>query len=418
MKADVVIIGGGLTALTAGILLHKAGKRTIIVSAGQSCVQFSSGSLEMLGEVDGQTVTNPAEALNRLPASHPYSKIGAEAVKKYLDSVPALFKEAGITVQGATEENHLRLTPIGELKPAWLSFSDYPLISMTDIPGWKSAALLNFKGYIDFYPSFLARGLESYGVRCFCADFSISAMDHLRKSASEMRATTMARVLDGEALVELADALNTLSADADVILMPAVVGLYSEEPLRKLRGMVKKPLLMVPTMPASVPGVRAQMCLRDYYEKCGGVYLLGDTVVSGSISNGKLEYVKTANLGDTRLEADEFILATGSFFSYGLEVLPDRIRETIFNLDTDVPDQRDKWFDRDFLHSQPYMTYGVKTDNHFRTFLAGTPVTNLRAAGAILGGYNPMREGSGGGVALATAMAVTDEILKRKENGL
>lgn len=415
MKADIVIIGGGLTALTAGIMLHKAGKRTVIVSAGQSCVQFSSGSFEMLGEMDGKAIINdPIKAMEGLSESHPYRRIGAQKVKQYLDSVPSFMAEAGISLEGSTERNHWRLTPIGEFKPAWLSFSDYPLIDNPESLGWHTVALLNFKGYIDFYPSFLARGLEKLGVKCISAQFTIEAMDHLRKSASEMRATTMARVLHGEAITEMAEALNTLSADADVILMPAVVGLYSEEPLKQLRSLVKKPLFMVPTMPASVPGVRAQMCLRDYYEKLGGTYLLGDTVTDGVFgSKGNLQYINTANMGSTKLEANDFILASGSFFSYGLEALPQRIRETIFDLDTNAPLNRDEWFDRDLFSRQPYMEYGVMTDDNFHTSLNGVTIENLYAAGAVLGGYNPMHEGSGAGVALATAMAVSHEILNK-----
>lgn len=414
MKTDVVIIGGGLTALTAGILLNKGGKHTVIVSAGQSCVQFSSGSLEMLGEIKGSQVSNPIESIDFLPVSHPYSRIGKTNVKNYLDIVPALFKEAGISVNGSTARNHWRLSPIGEFKPAWLSFSDFPLIENTHNLPWGKVAMLNFRGYIDFYPSFLGRTLEKHGVKCFTAEFSIEAMDHLRKSASEMRATTMARVLTGNAIMELADALNTLSADADAIFMPAVVGLYDETPLRQLRELVKKPLFMVPTMPASVPGVRAQIRLREHYEQTGGTYLLGDTVTGGKFSGNRLENVETTNLGSTRLEADTFVLASGSFFSYGMEVLPGHIRESIFGLDTNAPASRSEWFDRDLFAEQPYMAYGVTTDNNFLTSLNGATINNLYAAGAILGGYNPMREGSGGGVALATAIAVARKIMKER----
>ena len=49
MKYDIIIIGGGLSGLTAGITLAQAGRRVCIVSAGQSSLHFHSGSFDLLG---------------------------------------------------------------------------------------------------------------------------------------------------------------------------------------------------------------------------------------------------------------------------------------------------------------------------------------------------------------------------------
>ena len=47
MKFDSIIIGGGLSGLVAGISLQSKGRRTLIVSAGQSALHFFSGSFEL-----------------------------------------------------------------------------------------------------------------------------------------------------------------------------------------------------------------------------------------------------------------------------------------------------------------------------------------------------------------------------------
>ena len=44
MRYDTIIIGGGLSGLTAGITLAKAGQKVCIVSAGQSSLHFHSTS--------------------------------------------------------------------------------------------------------------------------------------------------------------------------------------------------------------------------------------------------------------------------------------------------------------------------------------------------------------------------------------
>ena len=50
MKFDYIIIGGGLCGLSAGIRLAEQGKKTAIVSSGQSALHFCAGSFGLLGK--------------------------------------------------------------------------------------------------------------------------------------------------------------------------------------------------------------------------------------------------------------------------------------------------------------------------------------------------------------------------------
>ena len=54
MKFDVVILGGGLAGMVAGISLQKAGLSTTIVSGGQNALHFFSGSFESLKTPDAR----------------------------------------------------------------------------------------------------------------------------------------------------------------------------------------------------------------------------------------------------------------------------------------------------------------------------------------------------------------------------
>ena len=51
------------------------------------------------------------------------------------------------------------------------------------------------------------------------------------------------------------------------------------------------------------------------------------------------------------------------------------------------------------------------TDNKFRAVKGGETLGNLFVAGSEVGGCNSLQEGSGAGVAILTAMSVTDNIL-------
>ena len=94
--------------------------------------------------------------------------------------------------------------------------------------------------------------------------------------------------------------------------------------------------------------------------------------------------IRTAN-GIT-LEAAEFVLATGRFFSRGLIADMEGVREPLFGADVDFPADRSKWFDPDFFAPQPFEGFGVKTDKKGRILKGGKAVENVFAIGKILGG--------------------------------
>mgnify|MGYP000826166837 CR=1 FL=1 len=95
-----------------------------------------------------------------------------------------------------------------------------------------------------------------------------------------------------------------------------------------------------------------------------------------------------------------------------LTALSDGVSEPVFSLDVEAAGRRADWFDKDLFRPQPFMKFGVATDAGFRALRGGRPVENMRVAGAILSGADSVAEGSGAGVALATAMAAANAILK------
>ena len=93
MRFDTILIGGGLSSLVCGIKLQKAGRKCLMVSAGQNALHFSSGAFGLLGRLpDGTPVAEPLKVLFALPVEHPYSKIGTDKVTEYVASVPGFFR--------------------------------------------------------------------------------------------------------------------------------------------------------------------------------------------------------------------------------------------------------------------------------------------------------------------------------------
>lgn len=431
MKFDVILIGGGLSSLVCGIRLQKAGRRCLMVSAGQNALHFSSGAFGLLGSLpDGTAVQYPLEAIPSLPAGHPYAKIGVGKIAEYAAMAPGFFESCGVHLVAAAAadpvlrsvRNGYRFTATGTMKPAWLAMSEVAFFpteeALRDSDGApvESALIVNFAGFLDFNARFIAEGLEKNGIRCRLETVRIDDVERLRKNPSEMRSVNIARVMTREQNWKgFAYQVKELMKGEDMVVLPEVFGLGGELIPQWLSEMIPAKVTYVGTMPPSVCGIRTQMRLKEAFESAGGTFLLGDEVLDPEVEDGRVLCVRTSNLGSMRLVADSYVLASGNLFGNGLTAAPGEFREPVFGLDVDYPQDRSDWYDPDFFAKQNYIGVGVKTDGAFHPYIAGRVVENLYVAGSEVGDCNSLAEGSGAGVAIMTAFKVADGILGRQE---
>ena len=373
MKFNSVIIGGGLAGLVAGISLQKEGLSTAIISTGQNALHFFSGSFESLRE----------------PAPR----------------IAELFSEAGI---GIHYSEGVRLMPLGTFREAALSLDDVSIFPTSHFA--RKALIVGVTGYQDFFGSFLAEGLEKQGIQCRLRNFSLPELDTFRQSAGEMRSVQIAPILDRvwESAVR---EIRVLLKDEDAVILPQIFGFQDISVPGKIRREIPAKVVFAGTMPPSVPGIRTQRLLKRRYETLGGTYLAGDEALSAHVHKGTVHSIVTKNLDSHYLEADNFILASGGFFSKGMKSNPFQILEPVFGLDVEFASDRNDWYDPDFMKDQPYMGYGVRTDSSLRAIAGGEMMENLFAVGSILGGTR-LELGSGAGLAIRSALAAVDEILK------
>ena len=417
MIFDTILIGGGLSSLVCGIKLQEAGQKCLIVSAGQNALHFSSGAFGLLGRLpDGTEVREPLKSMSFLPADHPYSKIGIDKLSEYVSATTGFFASHGVSLHslpaGEGPSNGYRLTPMGTFKPAWLAMDDVTLLPAKDELPWHNALIVNFTGFLDMNAGFIAEGLERKGLACRVESVRIDDVELLRKNPTEMRSVGIARLMNKEKnWKEFGSKVRELTHGEDLVVLPAVFGLGGQVIIKWLREMIPAEVMFVGTMPPSVPGIRAQMCLKKAFESAGGTFLSGDTVVNPSFSGDRVESVRTVNLSSVKLSADNYVLASGNLFGKGLEASPHEVYEPVFGLDTVFPSDRSQWCAPDFFARQEYAGFGVLSDSSFKPFRHGESVSNLYVAGAEVGGCNSLYEGSGAGVAIMTAMSVADSIL-------
>lgn len=415
MKFDNIIIGGGLSGLLCGIALAREGRHVAAIAAGQSTLHFSSGSFDILGyDADGQVVTSPFEAIKQLEASHPYHLVGIENVPLLATQALRIFTECGLSGQGGVAHNHFRMTPIGSLRPTWFTLDDYLTVQTPQAFPYKKVLLVNVPGFMDFPVSLITEGLHRLGAEVETALVSVPSLMHRRQSPSEMRSANLAKVLARDKkLQQIAARINKAATEVEAVIMPAIVGMDSQEAVAFIRSRVQKPLHFVSTLPPSVPGVRVQTLLRKHFANLGGVYMLGNTVTGGHVEDGRLRYVETSLLPDERLEAEDFVLATGSFASDGLKSNYERVFEPIFDLDTTAPADRMQWVTLSVFDDQPYRSYGVKVNASMQAQKGGQTISNLYVAGAVLGGHNAAKLADGAGVDMVTALRVAQYILEK-----
>ncbi len=289
---------------------------------------------------------------------------------------------------------------------------DVTLLASKDEKIGEKALIVNFSGFLDFNTRFIAEGLEKRGTECRIESVKLDEVELLRKNPAEMRSVNIARVMNHESSWKaFAHKVQELLNGEDVVILPEVFGFEEPVIMQWIKEMIPAKVVFIGTTPPSVPGIRTQRLLKKAFEAAGGTFLMGDEAIDAAFDGERVASIRTANLGELRIEADTFVLASGNLFGKGLVASPDAVKEPVFGLDVDYPAERKDWYDEKFFARQNYTGFGVKTNGDFKPLRDGKVVPNLYVVGSEVGGCNPLAEGSGAGVAIMTAFSAADSIL-------
>jgi len=427
---DCLIIGGGLAGLTCGIKCASHGLHTAIISGGMNSLHFSSGSIDIAGyDTKGEVIKKPFDYLKTMVkenTGHPYAKTGIPGIRGSISFITEKLSQEGINLNSNNDFNHFHITTLGSLKPTYLSQESVFSARVTDIvDSHEKLAILNFKGFRDYYPEQTAANLKKNRLfkdtEIILGNISLPYYMNTEKNLHEFRSIDIARIFETERyLPRIAEEIKKASGGATAVSLPAFIGVNNYKAIRKkLEDMTGKFIYEIPTLPPSILGLRLDHALKNSFINLGGEYIAGERVVSGSVKKDQVEFLTTRNSGNIPVTSKFYVLTTGSFFSGGLSAGFDTISEPLFGLKVKSDNKRSKWYNSTFFDkkSHPFLGFGVETDNRFNPVSEnGKTIKNLFCAGSVLSGYNPVSEGCGGGVAVATGFRCAERIIKEIKN--
>jgi glycerol-3-phosphate dehydrogenase subunit B len=274
--------------------------------------------------------------------------------------------------------------------------------------------IVGFRHFRDFYPPYVASNLQrfaGFSVRPIYLDVPVFSRRHLSS-------LDIARALDDPTSRQtVAKLVRANLGDAHRVGFPAVLGLDAHhEAVTHLQDVIGRPVFEIPTLPPSVPGIRIYQALRRRLKLRGVQVEIGFWVRGRIEGRGAVEIEVEAAGRPTVYRADTFILATGGTGGGGIAAEPDgSLRESVFGLAVEGPESRVAWTLPRFLgpQPQPISLTGVRTNERLKAITpSGEVIENLFVVGSNLPGWDPVREGSGEGVALATAWKAASEALQ------
>ena len=420
IEDDVLVIGGGVAAVASALAARETGARVRLIAHKQSTLRQASGLIDVLGyhpegaddESRTAPISDPFAELDAVSEGHPYERVGEEAVRGGLD----LFDDAvgDAYAGGHTDRNALVPTHGGTVKPT----ARYPSGAAAGLASdERDAFLVGFDAVTGFDADVAADHLRAAGVPFDVRGATLRFPGDLRDDA---KLTRYAHILDENDGIEvdgrtlpareaLVERVKSHLGGHERVGFPAILGDAEPAGVRAdLADSLGADVFEVPMGPPSLPGMRLSDMLFEALEDAGVHVETGNPVVDVEADGDRVDRVIAEHTA-TRVpyRAEQYVLATGGLVGKGIRSDRERVYEPIFDLPIPQPEDRYDWFEDGAFDDHPFARFGVPIDRETRPLDADDEPAyeNLRAAGAVVGGYDFAAEKSGSGVSLATGYA-------------
>ena len=418
---EIAVVGAGMAGMAAALFAANRGL-SVVQAGGSGGIAFSSGLLDLLGVhpvEEGWRLSDPwagLDALKKDIPDHPLARMETRDIKAAMEEFTGFLEEERLPYSSLLDQNVEMVTPLGTVKPTYA----VPRTMWKGVQAFREKSpclFVDFQGLKEFNANQVASALQTAWPRIRSVRVSFPGSD----KTSRVFTRPMAQQLElREVREQLAQRVRLHVREGETVGMPAVFGFRrSHEMVAEFEEAIGTSLFEIPTLPASIPGLRIKEAfeaglrrrgVRPYWQvKVAGVDREGDGAFLLRLENGFARH---------EIRARSLVLATGRFFGKGLYADRDRVREALFDLPVHQPRARAQWHHRDFMdpRGHPINRAGLEVDDFFRPLDAsGRPAHEaLFASGSILAHQDWMRMKCGSGLAIATSFAAVKSYLLRR----
>ena len=367
----VLVVGGGLAGTWAAVTAAQAGAEVVLVSRAAGATALYAGGMEIAPDLEEVMAKEPFHPFTRLYRDH--LQLGAD-LEQVCASLVAELSRAGLPINGDARHRGRYADLHGAARNAQLVPRTVAPGELTALRG-RHVAVAAVEGVGDYDAASTAEALAEHGVKATVVK-------------APMKGLPVGAAL-GDLFGHPAPAVRT---SADLVAFPP--------------GFVKLPKNGFELLAAapSPHGWRLHKALEAVLRRARVKVLTGE-VTDFRRAGSRL---KAALLGEDEMEADSFVLAGGRFIGGGL-VKSRLVHEPLLDLAVyyqgePIEEAYPRLRHLEYIDPAPAFRTGLLTDAELRPVDAtGAPAfANLRAAGAVLGGYDYAGGGCGFGVPLLT----------------
>ena len=420
-ERDLFVVGTGIAGMSAAI--YAANRGLSVAQAGCTGeIVFSSGLFDVMAVhpvEDKKLWENPWAAMEAVSAdmpNHPYAKVTRGDVEKAYGELLDFLSANGLEYRMEKEANSKVVTPIGTEKTTWA----VPASMWAGVEAFKNnvpTLLVDFEGLREFSAKQVATTLGDKWSAL--KTVRIEFPDEMLKKP--VLTGTMAQSMElPETRTKLIECIKPHLDGVEAVGFPAMLGIFSTgEILAELEKELGIKVFEVPTLPASVPGMRLKSIFEGRISTLGVDLKLQHKVFAiNPLDDGRYEVTFGNQVPTEKVIAKGVVLATGRFLGGGLFADRHHIVETVMDLPVTQPADRDEWHRTDLLDPRGHKvsSAGVEVDSSFRPVDENGKVLHDRvfAVGSLLAHQDWMRMKCGTGIAVASSLRAVEAFVAQQ----